>query len=242
MLRINGEKPERKIYMNMMQAAMLADDEGLIGAILALGFGILLFAGILLIVMVITYWKIFEKAGKPGWHSIIPFLNTYDMYDLSWNSTMGWVAIGLSIAFSIVSDAAENGESDVAAFLTGVIGLATVVIAAIQLYKLSLSFGYGVGFFLGLLFLTPIFLMILAFGSARYMGPGGVMKTAGFGAPGMPGYGVPNAPYGDPNVGQMPPYGMQNGDPNAYGAQGGYSQQPQSNPFENGGNNYNNYN
>lgn len=252
--------------MNIMQANFLYDGEGLIGLILALGFGMILFAAAIMVVLLITYWRIFEKAGKPGWHSLIPFLNTYDMYDLSWNSTMGWVAIGLSLASSIFSNAAEKDDSEVAVFLSGVVGLAFAVVYIIQAYKLSLSFGYGVGFFIGLLFLTPIFMMILAFGSARYMGPGGVMKTAGFGAPGMPGYGAPapygNAPYGDPNMYQppygnpnmnQPPYGNPNmnqassyGAPDAaqnpYGTQGGYVQQPQSNPFENGGNNYNNYN
>ena len=51
------------------------------------------------ILQVIAYWKIFEKAGKPGWHSIIPVLNTYDQYDISWNGFIGIISlIGLSLA------------------------------------------------------------------------------------------------------------------------------------------------
>ena len=42
-----------------------------------------------------------------------------------------------------------------------------------MLNDLSKSFGHGVGFTLGLLFLSLIFVYILAFGSSTYRGPGG---------------------------------------------------------------------
>lgn len=29
------------------------------------------------ILQVVAYWKIFEKAGEPGWKAIVPFYNTY---------------------------------------------------------------------------------------------------------------------------------------------------------------------
>jgi hypothetical protein len=38
---------------------------------------------------------------------------------------------------------------------------------------LSKSFGKGVGFTIGLIFLSFIFVLILGFGSARYVGPSG---------------------------------------------------------------------
>ena len=44
-------------------------------------------------------------------------------------------------------------------------------------YKLSYSFGHGVGYALGLTFLTPIFLLILAFDESVYIGPGGKKET-----------------------------------------------------------------
>ena len=43
--------------------------------------------------------------------------------------------------------------------------------------KMSYSFGHGVGYALGLIFLTPIFLLILAFDESVYIGPGGKKET-----------------------------------------------------------------
>ena len=42
------------------------------------------------VLQVIAYWKIFSKAGKPGWHSLIPILNNWDEIDLSWSRKMAW--------------------------------------------------------------------------------------------------------------------------------------------------------
>jgi hypothetical protein len=41
------------------------------------------------------------------------------------------------------------------------------------LHLLSKSFGNGIGFTLGLIFLNPIFILILGFGDAKYIGPAG---------------------------------------------------------------------
>ena len=35
---------------------------------------------VLLVIAVVGAWKVFVKAGIPGWHSLIPFLNTYDLF------------------------------------------------------------------------------------------------------------------------------------------------------------------
>lgn len=45
-----------------------------------------------------------------------------------------------------------------------------MVIPIITLYKLAKSFGKGVGFFFGLWFLYPVFIMILGFGPDQYRG------------------------------------------------------------------------
>ena len=54
-------------------------------------------------------------------------------------------------------------------FIPGV----NLVFAVWMMNLLSLSFGKGVGFTLGLLFLSPIFYPILAFSNAEYKGPAG---------------------------------------------------------------------
>ena len=56
------------------------------------------------------------------------------------------------------------------AWLGTICNLGVMVIGITGLYKLSKAFGHGVGFTLGLMFLNPIFMMILGFGSDQYQG------------------------------------------------------------------------
>lgn len=98
-----------------------------------------------LVLLIIAFWRIFTKAGEPGWASLIPFYNTYIMYKIAWGN--GWL------------------------FLLSFIPLVGMFVALVALYKLCVAFDHGAGFFLGLLFLSPIFLLILAFGSSEYVGP-----------------------------------------------------------------------
>ena len=43
------------------------------------------------LLLVIGRWGLFRKAGKPGWHSLIPLLNTYKEYALCWNGWFGLI-------------------------------------------------------------------------------------------------------------------------------------------------------
>lgn len=111
-----------------------------------------LFSGTYLLVMlalavlsVIAYWRIFTKAGEPGWGCIVPFYGQYLLFKIAWGN--GWL------------------------FLLMFVPVVNVVVYLIALYKLCAAFGYGIGFFIGMLFLTPIFLMIMAFGPSEYYGP-----------------------------------------------------------------------
>lgn len=48
--------------------------------------------------------------------------------------------------------------------------IAAIVLSIIQCIRLSKAFGKGVGFTFGLIFLSPIFLLILGFGNDKYIG------------------------------------------------------------------------
>ena len=127
------------------------------------------------ILQVIAYWKIFTKAGKPGWHSIIPVLNTWDEIDLSWNRTMAWIFLALTVVTSLLRGSIpQGGEENTGITFLGIIavvcGIALLIIALIQEYKLAKAFGKGFGFFIGLLLLNPIFKLILGFGKSEYQG------------------------------------------------------------------------
>lgn len=104
------------------------------------------------VLLVIAQWKIFTKAGEAGWKSLIPIYNMVVLYKI----------IGLSPWLLLI-------------YLAGIIPvvgyIATLVLSIISMVKLGQAFGKGAGFIVGLVFLTPIFQMILGFGSAEYVGP-----------------------------------------------------------------------
>lgn len=111
------------------------------------------------ILCIVARWLIFIKAGEPGWKSIIPVYSVYVQYQLTWKGYIGIIWCVLLIAGRVFSGAVGS-----------IISIAAFVIQCIAMNKLAKSFGHGTGFTVGLIFLTPIFLMILGFGSSEYWG------------------------------------------------------------------------
>jgi len=116
----------------------------------SLGLGMVLLYLAVLVVIIVAEWKIYEKGGQPGWAVLIPFYNIYVLLKLV--GRPGWWLL-LLIFVPIVN----------------------IIIAIIVLNDLSKSFGQGVGFTLGLIFLLPIFVLILGFGDYKYVGPGATL-------------------------------------------------------------------
>jgi hypothetical protein len=113
-----------------------------------LGSGSWLFIVFIIIFYIYVYWRIFEKAGKPGWAAIIPIYNTIILLEIvgkPWWWLLLFLIPGVNIIFAI--------------WMTNL---------------LSISFGKGVGFTIGLLLLNFIFYPILAFSNAEYKGPAGI--------------------------------------------------------------------
>ncbi|MCQ4794473.1 DUF5684 domain-containing protein [Anaerofustis stercorihominis] len=98
---------------------------------------------IITVLLIIAWWRIFEKAGEAGWKALIPLYNTYILYKISMGS--GWYFILLMIPFV-----------NIAVYILMCMGLAR-------------SFGKGIGFTLGLIFLSNIFMLILGYGSSEYL-------------------------------------------------------------------------
>ena len=113
-------------------------------------------------------WKVFTKAGEEGWKAIIPIYNMYIMYKISWKTSMFWITLGLAVVAGIFG--ALVSVSAIFVTLQSLVTLAVFVISVMQLYKLSKAFGYVAGFTVGLIFLPFIFVLILGFGSAEYIG------------------------------------------------------------------------
>ena len=114
-------------------------------------FGWLVIGGLILI---IGRWRIFLKAGKKGWHSLIPLLNTYQEYSTCWKGGFG-ILSDLCRGFGIA--AASAGLSAVSYILVALGFLIDIP----ESLKLAKAFGKGKVF--GVLMILPIFKEICRF-------------------------------------------------------------------------------
>lgn len=114
-----------------------------------LGFTMMIFGFIMMILgifMLVCMWKLFVKAGYEGWKCLIPIYNVYCLFEMSFGN--GWLVLLCLIPF---------------------VGFVMMVL---MWYKLAKAFGKGVGFTIGLLFLSVVFVPILAFDRSEYQGIG----------------------------------------------------------------------
>lgn len=133
--------------------------------------GVIVTVGIAMyVISAIAYWQIFKKAGEKGWKALIPVYNSYIIYKISWKTSMFWIMLILDIVYVVLAGINVSAQSGVLAFLMYAVYIAVLVIGIISIHKLSKAFGHGVGFTLGLIFLSPIFILILAFGGSQYVG------------------------------------------------------------------------
>lgn len=110
-----------------------------------IGVGYIIFCLALVVVSLVGMWKVFEKAGKPGWAAIVPFYNLYCLFEMSFGN--GWL------------------------FLLTFVPCVNFIVTILCYFKLAKAFGKGIGFGFGLLFFNFVFMMILGFGDAEYIGP-----------------------------------------------------------------------
>jgi hypothetical protein len=105
-------------------------------------FGIVYF--IVAIIVIIAMWKVFEKAGKPGWASLIPIYNIIVMLEIA-DKPLWWLILFF-------------------------IPIANIIAIIIIFISIAEKFGQSAGFGLGLVFLGFIFWPILGFGDSQYQG------------------------------------------------------------------------
>jgi len=97
------------------------------------------------LVLIVAMWKVFTKAGQPGWASIIPIYNLYIWCKIV--GRPGWWILLMLIPF------------------------VNIIVGIILCIDMAKSFGKGAGFGIGLALLGVIFVPILGFGSAQYQSP-----------------------------------------------------------------------
>lgn len=137
--------------------------------IFGVSLSLLLIAAIAWFILeVIADWKIFTKAGEPGWKSIIPIYNTFIEYDICWSGIYGLVFLVASAVTGFLQTGSDAPQWQL--ILGLILSVAALIMHLIQSIKLSKAFGKGVFFGLVLFILGPIGRIILGFGSAEYVG------------------------------------------------------------------------
>ncbi|MCG8578116.1 MAG: DUF5684 domain-containing protein [Flavobacteriales bacterium] len=98
----------------------------------------------IIVFLIASVWKVFEKAGQPGWAAIVPIYNIYIMTVIA-KKPAWWLVM----------------------FLIPIVSLVFAILLFIEIAK---QFGKDAGFGIGLAFLGIIFWPMLGFGSAQYQG------------------------------------------------------------------------
>jgi hypothetical protein len=91
-----------------------------------------------------SLWKVFVKAGQPGWAALVPVYNVYVMTQIAGRPAW-WTALML-------------------------VPCVSVVVAFLLMIDIARGFGKSVGFGVGLALLGIVFFPMLAFGDATYKG------------------------------------------------------------------------
>ncbi|MEN7547513.1 DUF5684 domain-containing protein [Rapidithrix thailandica] len=111
---------------------------GILGSILYLA---------IIVLVIASMWKVYEKAGKPGWAAIIPIYNIIVLLEIVGKPTWWVVLLFIPVANFVILIWITN--------------------------LLSKSFGQSEGFTVGLVLLGFVFYPMLAFGDYQYQGPAG---------------------------------------------------------------------
>ena len=121
--------------------------------------GITVFAVVFVLgLSVIGNWLIFSKAGEHPWAALIPFYNSYVLHRMTWGQ--GWMFL-IPIVLGMLCT-----ES----FFGTVCSLLLIVFHGLTSYKLSLSFGHGIGFEIGLFFIPFLFRLIIGLSDQAWFG------------------------------------------------------------------------
>lgn len=104
--------------------------------------GIPLIQLLILALIIVALWKVFEKAGKPGWGAIVPIYNIILMLEIA-GKPLWWIIL----------------------FFIPIVNIVIDIIVSIEIAN---RFSKGTGFGVGLALLPFIFYPILGFGDAKY--------------------------------------------------------------------------
>jgi hypothetical protein len=97
---------------------------------------------VMIVAAIAGMWKVFEKAGQPGWAAIVPIYNMFVLLQIV-NKPIWWIVL----------------------LLIPLVNIAILIMVSIALAE---KFGKGGGFAIGMVFLPFVFYPMLGFGDERF--------------------------------------------------------------------------
>ncbi|WP_415382847.1 DUF5684 domain-containing protein [Halosimplex sp. TS25] len=134
------------LFGSGIAATVLQTSNGAGGALAGAFLVIFAVSMVISLITLAGWWKVFTKAGQPGWAAIIPIYNTYILVCEIADRDVVWLLLSLFIPFAVI----------------------------IPFMDVAKAFGKGAGYGLGLFFLGFIFFPLLGFGDAQYRGATGI--------------------------------------------------------------------
>lgn len=136
------------------------------------------FSLIISIFSLVMYWMLLEKAGENGWKILIPYYSEYTIFKIAkkrnlfwWQLVIGIVTVISAITLLTMSIFMIEAESEMSGLVTGciinsvLIFILSIVLFVIKVKRsigLSKAFGQSTAFGVGILFIEPVFIAIIA--------------------------------------------------------------------------------
>lgn len=115
---------------------------------------------IIYLLTAVGQWKLFKKAGKPGWAALVPVYNTYVLCQI----------VGVSPWWILVTFIA-GVIAGMVPMLSFIMTITSVYFGVLIAVSVARSFGKNDGYAIGIYFLGFIFYLILGFDDSKYLGP-----------------------------------------------------------------------
>lgn len=157
-------------------------------AAFAIVFGIIMIISIgFAVVHCIAMWKLYEKAGEPGWSAIVPVYNVMQQIKIATgNFKLAWIYLALYGGYFVLNTfssfflnfVTDSDEGTVAALavsgLMMLISLPLAVLGGYTSYMFAKSYGKSQTFCILSIFFGGITVLIMGFDkSTQYVGPKG---------------------------------------------------------------------
>lgn len=156
-------------------------------------YGVIMLVSIVLgILGIISMWKLYDKAGEPGWSAIVPIYSYLQMIKIATGSfrlavvylILCAVYVASTIVCAVISAVSNSLAEPSAAiwivslcaiFVTAALYIGLIAIVLYVCYMFTKSYGKSTAFCVLSIFFFPITLIIMGFDkSVKYVGPKGI--------------------------------------------------------------------